>query len=58
MAQVAVPSYIPDSAELKDAQVVSGPTAVLNGNIQYQRRLGDNEQSYYLPSRGDGVNDM
>lgn len=24
----------------------------------YERKLGDNETSYFLPSRADGVNDM
>lgn len=24
----------------------------------FERRLGDTETSYYLPSRGEGVNDM
>lgn len=64
MAQVAtsLPTKITDSVtstEVKDAAVASGPAEpVFNGNTQYQRRLGDSEQSYYLPSRADGVNDM
>jgi hypothetical protein len=26
--------------------------------LRFERQLGDTELSYYLPSRGDGVNDM
>ena len=27
-------------------------------DLCFERHLGDTELSYYLPSRGDGVNDM
>ena len=26
--------------------------------IRYERKMGDSELSYYLPSRANGVNDM
>lgn len=27
-------------------------------DVRYERRMGDSELSYYLPSRANGVNDM
>ena len=37
---------------------LSDNTLVDAGLHLYQRRLGDSELSYYLPSRENGVNDM
>ncbi len=40
-----------DSAELNDEELPSE-------HLTFERKMGDTELSYYLPSRADGVNDM
>lgn len=40
---------------------VAAPTEVVppsNDGARYERKMGDSELSYYLPSRANGVNDM
>ena len=36
----------------------SGTKPTATEQLVYERKMGDSEQSYFLPSRADGVNDM
>lgn len=46
-----------DFAKDVDVFVAEG-VPVASSRLVYERRMGDSEQSYFLPSRADGVNDM
>jgi hypothetical protein len=51
-----------DSDEERDLQVgtldLSHLHVQVQEGLQYERKLGDSELSYYLPGRASGVNDM
>ena len=52
----AQPEKVPDVAP---TLVVSLPPPMdVQPEVRYERKMGDSELSYYLPSRANGVNDM
>jgi hypothetical protein len=51
-------SNFTSSPTIKDTIGFGLPSKVVNGNVRYERPLGDSEQSYYFQSRAEGVNDM
>jgi hypothetical protein len=50
------PSPLDSSRDQSD--VSSDVSSSLVEDVHYQRKMGDSELSYYLPSRANGVNDM
>jgi hypothetical protein len=48
----------PATPDYKSALEASPYEAITPASTLQSRQLSDNELSYYLPSRGDGVNDM
>lgn len=44
--------------QLQHRKPTSEETLVEHNGNRFERRLGDSELSYYLPSRESGVNDM
>lgn len=46
----------PNYAPREPSQVEPEPK--LKGRARWERKMGDSELAYFLPSREDGVNDM
>ena len=62
MAPVSSASEIPaaEKAPAVTAPALDAPPVLppIDAQLRYERKMGDSETSYYLPSRANGVNDM
>lgn len=63
MSRSSIPTPPPfegeeDRASLNKDVLASSEEATSSRPAQYERKMGDTELSYFLPSRQAGVNDM
>ncbi|KAH9982832.1 hypothetical protein BGW80DRAFT_1160922 [Lactifluus volemus] len=57
-ATLPTPNVSDEEVLVSNSQQLTMSDVRQQGPISYERQLGDNELSYYLPSRAIGVNDM
>lgn len=48
----------PLTPPLSDEELPAGESLSAKQGLSYERKMGDTELSYFLPSRQTGVNDM
>lgn len=58
MGRSEVYAAAPLTPPLSDEELPAGESLSAKQGLSYERKMGDTELSYFLPSRQTGVNDM